>query len=296
MSFESLLGTGPHAIDGGLASELEARGHALNDSLWSARILADAPDEIRAVHEAYIAAGAEVIVTASYQVSRDGFVAAGRSAAEADEALRRSVQVARSAAEGSSTLVAASVGPYGAILHDGSEYRGRYGVSRERLVEFHAERLTILAAEGPDLLAIETIPDVDEIDALVEALRVVPTLPAWLTVTCADGGHTSAGQPLADVAAAVSSSAQVRAVGVNCTAPGNVADALAALASAGDLPLVAYPNAGGDWDPQTGWQGAGDGVATDLLDEWLAEPRLALVGGCCGVGPATVAHIAAKVG
>lgn len=248
------------------------------------------------MHESYIDAGARVIVTASYQVSRDGFVAAGRSAASADDALRASVDVAREAVAGRDVLVAASVGPYGAILHDGSEYRGRYGVSRERLVDFHAQRLRVLAEAGPDALAIETIPDVDEIDALVEAIGEVPQLPAWLTVTCADPAHISAGQPLAEVAAAASGTAQIVAVGVNCTAPDNVTGALSCLADAGDLPLIAYPNAGGDWNPDRGWQGAAEGRAVDLLDEWCAEPRLALLGGCCGVGPRTIRQITNRLG
>ena len=275
-----------------MASELESRGHRLNDALWSGRILADEPAEIRAVHESYIDAGARVIVTASYQVSREGFVAAGRTAGAADRALRTSVRIAADAVAGREVLVAASVGPYGAILHDGSEYRGRYGVSHAQLVDFHAERLVVLAQEGPDLLAIETIPDVDEVMAILEALREVPTLSAWLTVTCADNGHTSAGQPIGEVMEAAATSPQIVAVGVNCTAPDNVAGALAALAAAGDLPLVAYPNAGGDWDPQIGWRGAAEGRAVDLMQEWLHQPRLALLGGCCGVGPATIRQVA----
>lgn len=291
-----MVAAGPHAIDGGLASELERRGHDLADTLWSARILADQPAEIRAVHESYIAAGAKVIVTASYQVSRDGFAAAGRSSASADDALRSSVRIARDAVGGRGVLVAASVGPYGAILHDGSEYRGRYGVSRERLIDFHAERLRVLAEAGPDALAIETIPDVDEIDALLEALAAVPHLPAWLTVTCADPAHTSAGQPLAEVMVAAGESTQIVAVGVNCTAPDNVAGALGQLAAAGDLPLIAYPNAGGDWDPDRGWLGAAEGRAVDLIDEWCGMPRLALLGGCCGVGPQTIRQISDRFG
>ncbi len=246
------------------------------------------------MHESYIGAGARAIVTASYQVSRDGFVAAGRSSASADDALRASVRIAREAVGDRDVLVAASVGPYGAILHDGSEYRGRYGVSRERLIDFHAERLHVLAEAGPDALAIETIPDVDEVDALVEALGEVPHLSAWLTVTCADPAHTSAGQPLAEVALAAARSSQIVAVGVNCTAPDNVAGALARLAAAGDLPLVAYPNAGGDWDPHRGWQGAAEGRAVDLIDQWCGTPRLALLGGCCGVGPQTIRQISKR--
>lgn len=275
-----------------MATELEARGHDLTDALWSARILADQPGDVRAVHEAYLEAGARVIVTASYQVSREGFVAAGRTAAQADDALRMAVDLAREAVSGRDALVAASVGPYGAILHDGSEYRGRYGVSHARLVEFHGERLEVIASSGPDLLAIETIPDLDEVAALVEVLRDVPHLPAWISVSCADGSRTCAGQPIEDVVAAVAAAPTVRAVGVNCTAPEYVEPLLRRMEAAGAPALVAYPNAGRAWSPDSGWSGAGSDVGEDLVTRWRAIPRVALIGGCCGIGPSSIAGIA----
>lgn len=279
-------------MDGGLATELEARGHDLGDALWSARILADDPDEIRAVHESYVDAGARVVVTASYQVSREGFAAAGRTHADADAALRTAVEVARQATDGRDALVAASVGPYGAILHDGSEYRGRYGVSRDRLVDFHGERLAVIAASGPDLLAIETIPDLDEVSALIDVLADVAHVPAWLTMSCADGERTCAGQPIEDLVALVAASPSIRAVGVNCTAPEHVESLLARLSGAGAEALVAYPNSGRAWSPTGGWSGQGSDVGEDLVSRWRAVPRVALIGGCCGVGPDAVAAIA----
>ena len=231
-------------MDGGLATELERRGHDLGDALWSARILADDPGEIRAVHQAYLDAGARVVVTASYQVSREGFVEAGRTSPQADAALRTAVEVAREAVADRDALVAASVGPYGAILHDGSEYRGRYGVSHAKLVDFHGERLRVIADSGPDLLAIETIPDLDEVSALVEVLADFSDLPAWLTMSCSDRAQTSAGQPIEDLVGMVAGTPSVRAVGVNCTAPEH----------------VAYPNSGRAWSPTAGWSGAGTEV------------------------------------
>lgn len=279
-------------IDGGLATELERRGHDLGDALWSARILADQPEEIRAVHESYVDAGARVVVTASYQVSREGFRTAGRTAAQADAALRTAVEVARAATAGRDALVAASVGPYGAILHDGSEYRGRYGVSHDRLVDFHGERLEVIAASQPDLLAIETIPDLDEVRALVDVLVDFPQVPAWLTMSCADGQHTSAGQPVEDLVALVADSPSIRAVGVNCTAPEHVASLLARLSDAGAPALVAYPNSGRAWSPTAGWSGEGTDVGEDLVARWRQVPGTALIGGCCGVGPEAIAAIA----
>lgn len=279
-------------IDGGLATELEHRGHDLGDALWSARILADQPEEIRAVHGSYIDAGARVVVTASYQVSREGFVDAGRTAAQADAALRTAVDVARAATSGREAFVAASVGPYGAILHDGSEYRGRYGVSHDRLVDFHGERLEVIAASAPDLLAIETIPDLDEVRALVDVLADFPDLPAWLTMSCADGARTSAGQPVEGLVSLVADTPSIRAVGVNCTAPEHVESLLRRLSDAGAAALVAYPNSGRAWSPTAGWSGEGTDVGEDLVTRWRQVPGMAFIGGCCGVGPEAVAAIA----
>lgn len=292
MDFTSLLEDAPRVIDGGLATQLEARGHLLNDTLWSARILADDPDEVLAVHESYVRAGASVVVTASYQVSRAGFAATGRSTQEADDALRSSIRVARQAVRDSEALVAASVGPYGAILHDGSEYRGRYGVSRDRLIDFHAERIAVLADAQPDVFAVETIPDLDEVEALVEVLSDYPDIPAWLTMTCSDEARTSAGQPIAELVDLVRGAPSIRAVGVNCTTPEHVEGILTRLSEAGADALVAYPNAGQAWSPETGWSGTGSAVDGDLVSRWRRIPGLALVGGCCGIGPADIAGIA----
>lgn len=265
----------------------------LGDALWSARVLADQPDAVRSVHEAYIDAGARVIVTASYQVSRQGFEAAGRSARDADEALARSVRLGHEAVAGRDVLVAASVGPYGAILHDGSEYRGRYGVPHARLVDFHRERLEVLVAADPDLLAIETIPDADEVLALAAALADHPGMPAWISLSCRDESTTSAGQPVEDAAGIAASVPQVRAVGVNCTSPDHVTSLLGRMASAG-LPLIAYPNTGRAWDPESGWQGPPRGLSDDDLREW--STIAALLGGCCGIGPEGIADAALATG
>ncbi len=233
-----------------------------------------------------------MIVTASYQVSRDGFVASGRTAADADAALRTAVEVARDAVAERDALVAASVGPYGAILHDGSEYRGRYGVSRDRLIDFHGERLAVIAESGPDLLAIETIPDLDEVDALAEVLGNFPHLPAWLTMSCSDGARTCAGQPIEDLVALVADAPSIQAVGVNCTAPEHVESLLVRLREAGASALVAYPNSGRAWSPTAGWSGEGTDVGEDLVARWSGVPGVVLIGGCCGVGPQDVASIA----
>jgi homocysteine S-methyltransferase len=194
-------------------------------------------------------------------------------------------------------LVAASVGPFGATRHDGSEYRGGYGLTHDELVAFHRERLDVLAAAGPDLLAIETIPDVVEAQALVEVLADHPDLPAWLSYSCADGAHTCAGQPFAEAVAVAVSAPTVRAVGINCTAPEHVAALLAAGAGQRrDRPYVVYPNAGRVWDgPTSQWNGDGtDRLPAAAVREWVGLGA-ALVGGCCGLGPAAVHDIATAI-
>lgn len=258
-------------------------------------MLADQPDEIRAVHAAYARAGARVLISASYQVSREGFVATGRTPEEADVALRTSIALAREAAATTGALVAASVGPFGAIRHDGSEYTGRYGVSHDRLVDFHAERLQVLVDAGPDLLAIETIPDADEVSALVEVLAAFPHVSAWLSMSCRDAASICAGQPVEEAAAIAAEAPSILAIGVNCTPPHYVAPLLERLSAASDLALVAYPNAGRAWDPATGWQGEGQESGADLVRAWSAIDGVRLIGGCCGVGPDSIARIAAAL-
>ena len=285
-------------LDGGLSNALEDRGHDVSGELWTARLLAEAPDEIAAVHRTYYAAGADVATTASYQASVAGFQRTGVSATEAVALISRSVAIARGvrdelADDGHVRLVAASVGPYGAVLADGSEYRGRYGLSRAQLRDFHAPRMEALAAAGPDLVAIETIPDVDEAEVLVRLLDEV-ALPGWMSFS-AQGLHTRAGQPLADAFAVAASSRWTVALGVNCCAPAEVLDAVRLAVERTGLPAVAYPNSGEVWDPnRRGWVGH-PGFDAGLAQSWVAAGA-AYVGGCCRVGPDEIAALVDELG
>jgi len=300
-SVAQLLAQGPAAIDGGLASELEARGHDLTGTLWSARLLRDDPAAIRDVHATYYASGATVGISASYQASRSGFERHGLTADEADRLLALSVDlvregrdIAHAAGATHPMLVAASVGPYGATLHDGSEYRGRYGVTHDDLVAFHADRLAVLVAAAPDLLAIETVPDIDEARAIVEALSSYD-VPAWLSFSCADDSTTCAGQPIADAADLVAAAPTLAAIGINCTKPEHVSGLVARIRSAQpDLPIVVYPNAGRVWDGAASvWLGDGtDVLPRSAVSSWF-DSGVSLVGGCCGLGPAAVADVTA---
>jgi homocysteine S-methyltransferase len=281
--------------DGGLATELEARGHDLSDELWSARLLVDAPREIVAVHSAFFRAGASFATTASYQASFDGFASRGIDSPQATRLLRRSVELAQRARDevGGRRWVAASVGPYGAALADGSEYRGRYGLSVAELAEWHRPRLETLADAGPDVLALETVPDVDEAEALVGLVHELG-ISAWLSYTIA-GTTTRAGQPLHEAFAVAADAPEIVAVGVNCCTPDDVLAAIRIARDVTDKPVIVYPNSGEGWDAQRRqWVGASRFSAA-LAPQWVAEGAR-IVGGCCRVRPSDIAEIARSIG
>jgi S-methylmethionine-dependent homocysteine/selenocysteine methylase len=194
--------------------------------------------------------------------------------------------------------VAGSVGPYGAVLADGSEYTGAYVAELDiaALRAFHRPRMRLLAEAGADVLACETVPAAAEAGALVaEAVRL--GVPIWLSLTTvldADGvPRTRRGEPAADVYALVAGVPEVIAVGVNCTAPSAVGPTLAAAAAAGK-PLVAYPNSGEAWDASARrWTGS-PGFDADAVPGWVAAGAR-LVGGCCRVRPADIARLAAAL-
>lgn len=283
-------------LDGGLATELAARGHDLSDALWSARLLHDAPDAIEAVHLDYFDAGADVAITASYQASFEGFAARGYSRGETEQLLQRSVRLARSARDTARTRsvgatrtlrIAASVGPYGAILHDGSEYRGDYGLSEDALAQFHAPRMAALLSAAPDLLACETIPSITEARAIVRVLRDHPSARAWVTFTCRDGTHTAAGDAIAECARVLDAEPQVVAIGVNCVAPALVTSLIKALGSRTDKPIVVYPNSGEVWDAtRRCWDGTASRF-TAHINEWL-DAGASWLGGCCRTTPSDI--------
>ncbi len=293
-----LLAHGTVVLDGGLSNALEDRGHDLSSDLWTARLLRDEPREIVAVHRAYFVAGARVATTASYQASVPGWMEAGASRSEAEALITFSVRLAREARDEAAAhaeaplFVAASVGPYGAAMADGSEYTGRYGLNAAQLRDFHAPRLELLAAAGPDLLAVETIPDADEAEVLVPLLDEIG-LPAWFSFSV-ESGATRAGQPLASAYEVLKGSTSIRTAGVNCSAPADVVPALQTATDVTGLPGVAYPNRGEAWDNAAHtWVGPGAFDPRDVRS-WM-EAGAQLVGGCCRVGEADIAAIAEVV-
>lgn len=284
-SLAQALADHPVVLDGGLGTLLESRGHDLTSTLWSARLLAEEPEAIRAAHAAFFAAGARVAITSSYQVSYDAFGAAGIDRAEVDALLVKSVRLAREARDESSldageAWVAASVGPYGAARADGSEYTGDYGMTVAQLRAWHRPRLETLAGAGADVLAVETLPSLAEVEAVALELDALGA-PAWIAVTPA-GGTLRTGESLADAFAIAAAPASVIAVGVNCCAASEVAGALASIEVTG-LPAVVYPNSGELWHADTRtWTGDPAAIGGSA-DGWVAGGAR-LVGGCCRVG------------
>ncbi|MGW9301360.1 homocysteine S-methyltransferase [Streptomyces cyaneofuscatus] len=294
------LAEGPVLLDGGLSNQLEAQGCDLSDALWSARLLAEAPEQVEAAHLAYLRAGAQVLITASYQATFEGFGRHGIGPERTGALLARSVELARRAAGAArradperETWVAASVGPYGAMLADGSEYRGRYGLTVRELERFHRPRVAALAEAGPDVLALETVPDVDEAEAVVRVAEEAG-LPLWLSYSVA-GGRTRAGQPLEEAFAVAAGREAVVAVGVNCCDPAEAEEAVRVAVEVTGKPAVVYPNSGEGWDAEgRRWTGAST-FDPGRVRAWTGAGAR-LVGGCCRVGPDRIRGLAGLLG
>ncbi|GAA3509308.1 homocysteine S-methyltransferase [Streptosporangium album] len=277
-------------LDGGLATHLEALGADLRDELWSARLLLENPSLIRRAHLDYFAAGAEVATTASYQASIPAFVRRGLGADEAEKLIVLSVRLAVEARDLHGTgTVAASVGPYGAYLADGSEYTGDYDLDEDGLADWHRERWHILAGSGADLLACETIPSYAEARALGRLLAETPGTRAWVSFSCRDGEHINDGTPIKDAAALFAGNPQVIAVGVNCTAPRHVPSLIDRIEG---KPVMAYPNSGETWDAvNRRWLGLADPDEFGAAAAGWSAAGAAFVGGCCRTTPEHIRQI-----
>ena len=289
-------------LDGALATELEARGFSISDALWSAKALFACPDLVREVHLDYLRAGADVVTSASYQATVEGFMRCGFTEEEAAALLQKSVRLAREACElycsergvdGGVPLVAASVGPYGAYRADGSEYCGDYGIDEDALVAFHAERLALLAEAKPDLLACETLPCLLEARAIVRALREREIrISAWFSFSCRNGAEISDGTRIAECARFLNNVSEASAIGLNCTAPQYVEELIRAIRSETAKPIVVYPNSGEMYDVhERRWYGAAADFGAEARCWRAAGARL--IGGCCRTTPREIADIAA---
>jgi homocysteine S-methyltransferase len=296
-------------LDGALATELEHRGADLRDPLWSAKLLLEQPELIRAVHLDYFKAGADVATTATYQASFEGFARRGIAAQDAAQLMRSAIALAAAARDEFWSLasnrtadpagpgrlrplIAASIGPYGATLADGSEYRGRYALSDAALRDFHRTRIEVLAAAGADLLACETIPSLSEALSLAAVLEEFPATFAWLSFSCRDGMHTSEGQEIGDCVARLEDYPQIAAIGVNCTAPAYIGSLLQRMRARTQKPLLVYPNSGESYDANhKEWHGNPAALPfAELAHGWYRDGAR-LIGGCCRTTPADIAAI-----
>jgi homocysteine S-methyltransferase len=301
--FHQLDLTGLHVLDGAMATELERRGFDLSGPLWSAHVLQSSPEAIAAVHRDYLDAGADCLLTASYQVSAEGFQKigydAGSATTAAANALRASVAIAekvmREYQAGSSRRIwiGASLGPYGAMLHDGSEYHGNYTCSMDDLVGFHARRVAVLAETNADFLAFESIPSLEEAMAILTALAPYPDLGVYLSFTCRDGRHVSHGESLQACAELLDGHPQVIGIGVNCTAPELIGNLIRQLAEVTSKPIVVYPNSGEAWDAvHRCWQGDGQIQEFGAFARKWRDAGAQWIGGCCRTGPEHVRAVA----
>lgn len=295
-------------LDGALSTELERKGFDLNDSLWSARILMENPQAIADVHREYFAAGADCVITASYQATFEGFKSHGLSEAEAYALIQSSVLLAKEVRDDFRAkeidehkrpfpLVAASVGPYGAYLADGSEYRGDYGLSKDELMAFHRPRLEALIAAGPDILACETIPCLLEAMALSDLLKENPDIYAWISFSARDGAHICNGEPIERCAEILELNDQIAAIGINCCSPQYVETLITKIAQKSSKPIIVYPNGGQSYDPKVKiWHSLRKSDLDYANRSRLWQSKGAkVIGGCCKTGPDDIAKIASWV-
>lgn len=290
-------------LDGGLATTLEARGFDLADELWSAKVLLEAPEAIAQVHYDFLSAGADCVATASYQASVEGFLRRGMERSTAIELLRLSIRLAVEARDAFwelpenrkgrlRPLVAASVGPYGAFLADGSEYSGQYGIDDDELYAFHAERWHLFAESPADLIACETIPSAREAVVLLQLLRETPRRQAWISFSCRDGEHLADGTHVSEMARQCGPVPNVVAVGVNCTRPEFIESLLTEMRLVTDKPLLAYPNSGEIYEVSSRTWGATPSPIPwdEAARRWVAAGARG-VGGCCRVGLEQIAGL-----
>lgn len=302
-ALQALIAEGVVPIDGGFATELEALGYDLTDDLWSARLLNDAPAAVEAVHLNFLRAGARVVITASYQASYESFATAGLPASDADFLLASSVtlaQAARAAWQSEQptsppTLVAASLGPYGAMLAGGQEYTGDYDdADLQQLKRFHRPRMKALLSADPDLLAWETIPNLLEAEAIAALQSEFDGPSAWVSFQCRDASRLADGSAIEEAVRLVAKAPGVEAVGFNCTEPEHALELIERTRRAAPkLAIVVYPNDGRVWDGlRREWAtGGAGGFPDDVVRSWAAAGA-DLIGGCCGVAPAGVTAIA----
>lgn len=291
-------------VDGALGTELERKGYELKDSLWSAKFLMHNSRAICEVHRDYLNAGADCITTASYQASYEGFMKRGMNEEEAKTLLQSAITLAietrdvfwsheENQLNRLKPLVAASIGPYGAYLADGSEFRGNYGLSVDELVLFHRKRMRTLIEANPDILACETIPCLDEAKAYVKLLEEFPQSSAWISFSAKDGKHINSGERMSECAQWIDSKKQVLAVGINCTSPQYIESLIEEIRQVSTKPIIVYPNGGASYDAVSKtWSAEATTSSYAKMAQLWYEKGATIIGGCCQTTPKDIMQIA----
>jgi homocysteine S-methyltransferase len=309
--------TGLRVLDGGLATELERAGCDLASPLWSGAILRTQPERVLAVHRSYLEAGADCLLTASYQLSAMGFREIGIAASAADDAardaMRQSVAIAEEARRAYAQAeigtgrkprrvwIAGSLGAYGAALHNGAEFHGNYAIGHAALVAFHAERIAAMRDTAADFLAFETVPSLAEAQAILEALARFPEVPAYISFTCRDDAHTGHGEPIEECARLLDAAPQIIAIGINCTAPRHILPLIQRIRPVSSKRIAVYPNSGETWVPEErntashGWTGAANPIGFEEMAHTWRRAGADWIGGCCRTGPEHIRAVAAAL-
>ncbi len=295
----------PLILDGGLSNVLESFGCDLNQELWSAKMLIDQPELIKRAHLAYLEAGAQCITSSSYQATLSGFERIGLNRSDATKMMIKSIELADEARsvfikknnQSESIFLAASIGPYGAFLADGSEYRGDYRISDNELRQFHAEKIRILESTNVDFLAFETIPSLQEIQILSELISQSKK-QCWISFSCRDSEFLNDGSKIIDALKICSSTNNLFALGVNCTAPKYISSIIKKIRPlVQDKKIIIYPNSGEIYLPESkSWKGISDpDIFQKMASEWL-DLGVDIIGGCCRIGPDHITKLSQSLG
>ena len=300
MYFTEFLTNHTVVLDGAMSTPLERLGADTNNDLWTAKALIDNEELVYEVHKMYFEAGADLIITDTYQANVQAFEKVGYSEKEARNLIKKAVKIAQKARDdyknktGKHNYIAGTIGPYGAYLANGSEYRGDYELSTKEYQQFHLPRIEELATTGVDILAIETQPKLDEVLAILELLKEkYPQQKVYVSYTLSDDDTISDGTPLPRAIHALEDYSQVIAVGINCVKLELVEPALKNMKEITDKHLIVYPNSSAVYDPKskTWSQPKTSATFEELIPNWY-EAGARIIGGCCTTGPKEIKAVA----
>ncbi|ULG74649.1 homocysteine S-methyltransferase [Macrococcus brunensis] len=294
MQLQDKLGQEIILLDGGFGTTVEQFGYDVNHPLWSSNLIESNPEAVYQVHQAFVDAGAEIILTNTYQAAIQSFINMGLNYQDARNYLKKAVEIARRAAK-ENTIIAGSLGPYGAMLGNGAEYTGDYIISEQDYIDYHKERLDILIEAGISVFAFETIPNLEEIKAVKKLLEEYEEIEAWLSVTLNDSTHLSDGTQLDEVIETVNAIPNVLAFGINCTSIKVIDEAVDKLIKQSSKDIILYPNGGRKYDASNKvWIGDEEQSLLEAAVRWK-DKGVKFIGGCCQVGPDDIKELKASL-